>query len=194
MARFVVLLYCTIIWTMIQNYQGRVKVTKTKIKVNKTKPKLTWHYHNTKLCMISATYQRSAVGERSLCLKKQPWQGVPPQGEITAMQPGCLAGRAQRRLGSGCHTYGKKCLACSQITCNRKGMHEIPCTHLLFLGKWVLEKPPAVHVFIAWSAFHAHCIALLLRWFSENRLELGKFFAHLWLRPLPPLEPVTNYH
>jgi len=39
----------------------------------------------------------------------------------------------------------------------------------------------------------AHCVTLLLCGFSENRLKLEEFLAHLQLRPLPPLEPEPNY-
>jgi len=46
----------------------------------------------------------------------------------------------------GCHIYGIKWLACSQITCNGKGMHESPCTHNFLCS---LTKPPAIHELIA---------------------------------------------
>lgn len=48
--------YCAKDIIMIQSYQDRIKVTKTK----------------TRLCMVSVSYQRPVVGGRSLCLKDQP--------------------------------------------------------------------------------------------------------------------------
>lgn len=57
------LYYCTKYTTMIhQSYQDRIKVTNTKILVQ----------CNTELYMVSVTYQRFAVGGRSLCLEEQP--------------------------------------------------------------------------------------------------------------------------
>lgn len=56
------LYYCTKYRTMIQSYQDRIKVTNAKILVQ----------CNTELYMVSVTYQRFAVGGRSLCLEEQP--------------------------------------------------------------------------------------------------------------------------
>ena len=45
----------------------------------------------------------------------------------------CLAERAQKTAHSGCRIYRIKWLACSQITCDGKGMHETFCTLQLSL-------------------------------------------------------------
>jgi len=39
-----------------------------------------------------------------------------------------------------------------------------------------------------------HCVTLFLCEFSESRLEVEKFLAQLWPRPLLPLEPEPNCH
>lgn len=60
-----------------------------------------------------------------------------------------------------------------------------------------MEEPPAIYVLIAGSCsklicIDGHCVTLLLRGFSDNRLELEKFLAWLQLSPLPPLGLVPN--
>lgn len=68
----------------------------------------------------------------------------------------------------------------------------------LLLDYCVLEKPPAIHVLIAWSVFqaHVHWCSLchcFLHGFSENKLTLEKFLAWTRIRPLLPLQPLPNY-
>lgn len=102
----------------------------------------------TQSCTIQVSYQRSAVGE-NLSASRCRQRVVPAQAEITAMQPGCLAGRAHL----GCHIYGIQWLAFSQITHNGKATHHSPCTQNFDLDKWVLEKLPTADELISWLVF-----------------------------------------
>lgn len=61
-----------------------------------------------------------------------------------------LSRDSSKKARSGCHIYGIKQLARSQITSDEKGC-ETPCTHQLLcsLTKLALREPPAIHVLIA---------------------------------------------
>lgn len=85
---------------------------------------------------------------RGLSLQHWPWEAPAPIPHPSS----CSAGTAQKRLTRGCHIYGIKQLARSQIRSDEKGC-ETPCTHKLLcsLTKLALEEPPAIHVLIAWS-------------------------------------------
>lgn len=66
---------------MIQNYQAQIKVTIL-----------------PRLYAVSVTLQRPTFDKMVSLLQGATSRGQPASGEITAMQPHCLAGRAQRRL------------------------------------------------------------------------------------------------
>lgn len=65
------------------------------------------------------------IRRKSLCLEDQPWEvsqlQADPHHAVT------LPGREKARWG--CHIYGIKWLACSQIANNGESMRETPCTH-----------------------------------------------------------------
>lgn len=100
-----------------------------------------------------------------------------------------------------CHTLrgvpaqGESHLACSPVAMYRRTPVRLiqrsvvlQCGLYLFLDKWILEKPHSIHVLIAQWVFQAHVDALC---FSVGVLE--ELLAWLWLKHLPPLEPVPKY-
>lgn len=112
------------------------------------------------------------------------WQGSPsPRSDLVMLQlqipPWQLLSRdSSKKARSGCHIYGIKQLARSQITSDEKGC-ETPCTHQLLcsLTKLALREPPAIHVLIAWSLLplpaHTHqsrpCHPVPVGVFKEHR-------------------------
>lgn len=106
-----------------------------------------------------------------------------------------LSQENSKKAHSGCHIYGIKWSACSQITFDGKGVHKTPCTHIFPCSLINLSwKSHPLLMFIARSVFQAHmhrcllCHSHALCGFSENRLKLKEFLVWLWLRPLPPAE------
>jgi len=112
-------------------------------KVTKAKSKLSYYSHLPKICHW---WKMPLPWEAAL-------RGVPAQGEIAAM---LHSRESSKKAHLGCHIYGIKWLAHSQVTCHGKGV-EMPCTHNLLCSLVkVLEKPPTIHVLITWSVFQAH--------------------------------------
>ena len=83
------------------------------------------------------------------------------------------SGESSEKAHLGCHVYGIRWLACSQIACNWKGMHETPCTHnfhcvaLLLCGfPGGVLGPATAHAFSSFGA----CTKLLLVWLRGLRI------------------------
>lgn len=122
MAMFTHSLYYTKDITMIQNYQDRIKVTKTKIKVTNTKSQ----------CYIIQGYVWYQPQDlhlvRSLSALSRNLERHP---NSRGSQPCCqlLSRESSKMFHIVCHIYGMKWFAHIQITCNGTGMYETPCTH-----------------------------------------------------------------
>lgn len=107
--------------------------------------------------MIPVTCQRSAVGERSPCLKKPPWE----MSQLKGRSLPCSHTAQQGELKEG--LLKLSCLwngvVGSQSNCmwwERCAWDSLYPQLSLLLDKWVLEKLPAIHVLIAWLIFQGH--------------------------------------
>ena len=105
--------------------KAQIQVTKAQIQVTKTKSKLPYYKVMGNIGSLTKDLQlvRGLSASRSN-LERRP----------SSRGDHCHAGRLLSRESSkkahlGCHIYGIKWLACSQITCDVKGMHETPRTH-----------------------------------------------------------------
>lgn len=60
-------------------------------------PRQNQSYHTTRLCTISVAYQRSAIGNRSLCLEEQPREVC----QLKGSSPSCSHAAQQGDLKEG---------------------------------------------------------------------------------------------
>ena len=97
MARFPLLLHCTITSTMIQNYQGRVNVTKTKTEVT--------------IIPCYAWYQSSAEGlpsVKGLSASRSNLERCPSSGGDHRHAARLLSRESSEKAHLGCRIYGIK--------------------------------------------------------------------------------------
>lgn len=109
------------------------------------------------------------------CMEEWPWEVSQLKGRsLPYSQAASEGGWGSKSTHCGCCIHGKW-LALSQIAYNGKGVLETPCNQnfLCLFYKWILQKPHAIHVLIAWSCSElicvdAHIVAAHLWVFSEQ--------------------------